>query len=114
MNDANRTPWLSALRDRMDEALAKGENVILACSALKHKYQDYLEQHDPAHIEYVYLHGSEELLRKRLESRKGHFMPPGLLHSQFEALKPPKNSLQVEVSGTPEAAADEIRTKLKL
>lgn len=114
LNDADRAPWLAALRDRMDEANAKGENVVLACSALKHDYQHYLALHDPEHVKYVYLHGSEELIRERIAARKGHFMNPNLLHSQFETLEPPENALQVEVSGTPEAIANEIREKLKL
>lgn len=114
LNDADRAPWLAALRDRMDEALAKGENVVLACSALKHDYQHYLAQHDPEHVKYVYLHGSEELIRERIAARKGHFMNPNLLHSQFETLEPPEHALQVEVSGTPEEIAQEIREKLQL
>jgi gluconokinase len=112
LTDADRKPWLAALRDRMDEALARGESVVLACSALKHAYQDYLERHDPARIHYVYLEGSEEVIRERLEARKGHFMNPGLLHSQFEALEPPTDAVRIDVRKTPEAAADEIRQKL--
>jgi gluconokinase len=114
LTDADRAPWLAALRDRMDAALAKGENVVLACSALKHAYQYYLAQHDPEHVKYVYLHASEELLRQRLASRTGHFMNPNLLQSQFETLEPPEHALQVEVSGTPEAIAEEICEKLQL
>jgi gluconokinase len=114
LNDADRAPWLAALRDRMDVALAKGENVVLACSALKHAYQHYLEQHDPTHVKYVYLHGSEELIRQRLASRTGHFMNPNLLRSQFETLEPPEHAIQVEVSGTPEEIATAVREKLGL
>jgi gluconokinase len=114
LTDADRAPWLAALRDRIDEAVARGENAVLSCSALKHAYQEYLEKHDPEHVRYVYLHGSEELLRQRLAARKGHFMPPGLLHSQFETLEPPTHALWVDVSGTPEAIVDEICRKLNL
>jgi gluconokinase len=114
LTDADRAPWLAALRERIDAAAARGENVVLACSALKHAYQDYLEQHEPELVEYVHLHGSEELIRRRLAARTGHFMNPGLLHSQFETLEPPEHALRVDVSGTPEETADEIRRKLKL
>ena len=109
LTDADR-----GLRNRMDEALASGESVVLACSALKHAYQDYLERHDPAHVHYVYLEGSEEVIRERLEARTGHFMNPGLLHSQFEALEPPADAVRIDVRTTPDAAADEIRRKLKV
>ncbi|MBA4192039.1 MAG: gluconate kinase [Planctomycetaceae bacterium] len=114
LNDEDRKPWLAALRDRMDHAAANGENIVLACSALKHAYQDYLEQHDPAHIHYVYLEGSEELIRQRLAARAGHFMNPALLHSQFETLEPPTHAVRVSVNETPEEAVEEIREKLHL
>ena len=53
LTDTDRKPWLAAIRDRMDEALDRHENVVLACSALKHSYQEYLERHDPAHVHFV-------------------------------------------------------------
>lgn len=112
LTDADRKPWLAAIRERMDLALARGENVVLACSALKHAYQDYLEQHDPAHIHYVYLHGSEDVIRRRLAARTGHFMNPSLLHSQFETLEPPDHAVRVEVTDPPEAIVAEIRQRL--
>jgi len=114
LNDADRKPWLSALRERMDLGLACGENIVLACSALKHAYQDYLEKHNPAHIHFVYLEGSEELIRERLAKRTGHFMDPHLLHSQFEALEPPLDAVRVSIEGTPQENVAEIRRKMNL
>ena len=114
LNDEDRKPWLSALRKRMDEALDWGENIVLACSALKHAYQEYLEQHDPAQVHFVYLHGSEDLIRQRVAARTGHFMNPNLLHSQFETLEPPEDAIRVEVTSTPEVIVEEIRQKLQV
>jgi gluconokinase len=114
LNDDDRRPWLDALRKRIDSACIAGENVVLACSALKHAYQDYLESAEPACVHYVYLHGAEELICQRLASRRGHFMNPNLLHSQFETLEPPEHAIRVEVSPTPEEIATEIRQKLGL
>jgi gluconokinase len=112
LTDADRAPWLAALRDRMDAALARGENVVLACSALKHAYQDYLEAHDPAHIHLVWLHGSEELIRERLAARSGHFMSPTLLHSQFQTLEPPTDAVRVDVADPPAAIVAQVRRAL--
>ncbi len=112
LNDDDRRPWLDALRRRIDEARDRGENIVLACSALKHAYQDYLQQESPENVKYVYLSGSEELIRRRLAARKGHFMDPGLLHSQFETLEPPDHAVQIDVTPTPEVIADDIRSKL--
>src|SRR4051794_39350006 len=53
LDDRDRRPWLQALRHCIDSAVERGENVVLACSALKHSYQEYLQQHDPEHIRYV-------------------------------------------------------------
>lgn len=114
LDDNDRRPWLGALRGRLDEASERGENIVLACSALKHAYQEYLQQHDPQHIRYVHLRGSETLIRQRLADRTGHFMNPGLLHSQFETLEPPEHALQVEIGPAPEAIATEIRRALEL
>lgn len=114
LTDDDRRPWLAAIRGRLDEACERGENVVLACSALKHAYQEYLEQHDPACVHYVYLTGSEELLRERLAARKGHFMNPGLLHSQFEALEAPTDALQVDVTPPPETIVAQLRQQLRL
>ena len=114
LNDEDRRPWLEALRRRVDEAWDRGENVVLACSALKHAYQDYLERDVPEAVRYVYLYGSEELIRRRLAARKGHFMNTGLLHSQFETLEPPEDAIRVDVTPAPEVIAAEIRRRLGL
>lgn len=114
LNDADRRPWLDALRQHINAACAKGENVVVACSALKHAYQDYLERDEPACVHYVYLEGSEELIRQRLAGRKGHFMNPNLLHSQFETLEPPEHAIRVNVAPPPAVIVDEIVHKLEL
>jgi len=113
LTDADRAPWLAALRERIDAAAARGENVVLACSALKHAYQDYLSRHEPDNVRYVYLRAAEELISERLAARKGHFMNPSLLHSQFETLEPPEHAIRVEVSGTPEVIANEIAQRFQ-
>ena len=114
LNDDDRRPWLETLRRRIEEACQRGENVVLACSALKHAYQEYLQHEEPERIHYVYLSGSEELIRQRLASRKGHFMNPNLLHSQFETLEPPEHAVKVDIAPPPEVIAAEIRRKLGL
>ena len=114
LTDADRGPWLDVLRRKVDETCDRGQNAVLACSALKHAYQEYLARDEPECVRYVYLHGSEELIRQRLAKRKGHFMNPALLHSQFETLEPPADALRVDVTPPPEEIADEIRRRLGL
>lgn len=114
LTDEDRRPWLDAVRERLELAGDRREQVVLACSALKHSYRDYLRQTEPPQVRFVYLEGSEELIRQRLAKRQGHFMPPGLLHSQFEALEPPADAIRIDVSPPPEVIADRIRAALGL
>ncbi len=114
LTDEDRRPWLQALRQRIEQACHQGENVILACSALKREYRQYLERDDLDCVHYVFLHGPEELISRRLAQRKGHFMDPKLLQSQFEALEVPEGTLQVDITPAPEVIAAEIRRELGL
>lgn len=112
LSDEDRRPWLAAIHQRLLDAAGRHESVVLACSALKHEYRDYLQHEEPDRIAYVYLRGSEELIRQRLAARKGHFMNPNLLHSQFETLEPPANAIEVDIDPPPEQIAAEIRQQL--
>jgi gluconokinase len=114
LTDEDRRPWLEAIRHRLEEAARRNENVVLACSALKHAYQDYLQHEAPENIHFVYLTGSEELIRQRLAARKGHFMNPNLLHSQFETLEPPEHAVAVDIAPPPDVIVADIRRKLGL
>jgi gluconokinase len=114
LTDADRWPWLEAIRQRVLHAAGSGENVVLACSALKHAYQEYLQHEDPERIYYIYLSGSEELIRQRLAKRTNHFMNPNLLHSQFETLEPPEHAIAVDIAPPPDEIAANIRRKLGL
>jgi gluconokinase len=111
LTDEDRKPWLQTLARLIQDARDRGENIVLGCSALKHAYQEYL-RHDLDVVHYVCLCGPEEVIQKRLDVRKGHFMNPDLLDSQLEILEPPEDAIRVDVSGTPEEIAGEIRRRL--
>ncbi|WP_245749389.1 gluconokinase [Gemmobacter aquatilis] len=83
LDDADRVPWL----DRCAAALAAGP-VVLACSALKRRYRDRLRVAAPD-LRLIHLAAPQTLLAGRLVARTGHFMPAGLLASQFAALEVP-------------------------
>jgi carbohydrate kinase (thermoresistant glucokinase family) len=88
LTDEDRWPWLKAIAAEIDRACAAGEHIVIGCSALKRAYRDVL-MHGRTDIRLVYLDGTQSLIADRLSHRKGHFMPPGLLISQFAALEPP-------------------------
>ena len=111
LDDADRRPWLEALGAEIDRWLAAKKTVVLACSALKQSYRDVLAQGRPD-VRFVYLKGDEALLRARLERRRGHYMPASLLASQIAALEEPADAITVDIDGSPEAIAAEIRQRL--
>src|SRR5258708_21955874 len=79
LNDSDRAPWLAAMRSAILQWNAAGENVILACSALKRSYRDELRA---GGLRFVFLKGDSELLRERLRLRQGHFADEKILASQ--------------------------------
>jgi gluconokinase len=88
LDDADRWPWLDRLAAEFAHAAAERRGLVLACSALKRAYRDRLRR-GARGLRLVYLKGDKALIRARLVSRRGHFMPPGLLDSQFAALEEP-------------------------
>jgi gluconate kinase len=137
LTDADRAPWLAAIRSWIEQRLAAGEPGVLTCSALRRAYRDTLRGEPPRRalagggrpeqprarpaetrdgpadddpIVFVYLRGSREVLARRLAARRGHFMPAALLDSQLATLQEPgpdENALTVDV-GPP--AAETTRT----
>ena len=115
LTDEDRRPWLERLRERIDRSLAAGENAVLACSALKRKYRDCLRVNSD--VKLVFLRGDYALIEKQLRRRRGHFMNPDLLRSQFADLEEPEPDervLIIELGRTPEEIVEEIKRKLQL
>lgn len=84
LDDSDRYPWLEKVGEWLADHRDGG---VVSCSALKRRYRDQLRAHNP-HVEFLHLAGTPELIRGRVAARTGHFMPAGLLRSQFEALEP--------------------------
>ena len=116
LTDDDRRPWLQAIADEIDRVSREGERLVVACSALKRSYRDILS-HGRKDVRFVFLDGSYELIASRLAARKGHFMPPGLLASQFKTLEPPDTSehpVTVSIDAPVETIVDDIIHQLKL
>jgi len=112
LTDEDRLPWLERLRTEISHWIADGENVVLACSALKRSYREELALGLEVH--FVYLHGNATLIAERLRSRHGHFADDKILASQFTDLEEPKDAITVEISRSPAQIVAEIRQKLGL
>jgi gluconokinase len=116
LTDEDRWPWLQAIADEIDRICTAGQHAVIACSALKRAYRDVLI-HGRTDVRIIFLEGTKDLIARRLEQRQGHFMPPGLLDSQFKALEPPEaaeNPVTVSIDASVEAIVDEIVRQLGL
>lgn len=89
LTDADRWPWLDAIGHWIDAQRGHGGRAIVTCSALRRVYRDRL-MHGRPEVKLVFLKGSKALIADRLSRRAGHFMPPALLQSQFDALEEPR------------------------
>ena len=112
LSDEDRWPWLDRLNAELRAHEAKGDSVVLACSALKQAYRDRLAR-GLVHWKLVFLHGSFELLRRRIEERKHRYMPASLLQSQFATLEPPANAFHIDVAEPLEQSVERIRAALQ-
>lgn len=116
LTDEDRWPWLRAIAAEIDRLAAAGERAVVACSALKRAYRDILV-HGRDDVRIVFLDGSQDLIAKRLAARKGHFMPPGLLDSQFRTLEPPQPNerpVMVSIDASVDEIVDDIVRQLEL
>lgn len=111
LNDEDRLSWLQRLNTLAKEHIDSGS--VIACSALKEKYRSILSKDIEDRTRFIYLKGSFEELTKRMTLRTDHFMPPGLLKSQFETLETPKDALTVSTENPPEIIVDNILKHLE-
>jgi carbohydrate kinase (thermoresistant glucokinase family) len=111
LNDEDRIPWLQTLSHEL-QLHEKNKGAVLACSALKESYRKILQEGLNEKITWVYLDGSQELIKKRMEKRRNHFMPEALLQSQFSTLEKPSYALCFSIEKKPEVIVDEIVNRI--
>lgn len=101
LTDADRLPWLQAIRDWLSGQTRAGRPSVVTCSALRRAYRDVLREAS-GRVRFVALHGEAASVAARLDRRSGHFMPAALLASQYQALEP----LGADEDGTTVSGAD--------
>ncbi len=87
LEDADRTGWLQELGRQL---ALQPDGAVLTCSALKKTYRDTLREAVPT-LRFVHLAISPAESLRRVSSRPGHFYPPSLVTSQFDALEDPQH-----------------------
>ena len=113
LTDADRKPWLEAIRDWLDRTPG---NAVVTCSALRRSYRDILRT-ARGRVRFLHLHGTPAVLGSRISGRTDHFMPPALLVSQLETLEPlepDEDGTTVDVSRSPEEIVELGLTRLSI
>jgi gluconokinase len=112
LTDEQRWPWLREVGRWLAEHAGTGG--VISCSALRRAYRDVLVDAAPE-VFFLHLSGDPELIRGRMQSRQGHYMPASLLDSQLatlEPLEPDENGLVADVAGTPEEIVSDFLSGL--
>jgi gluconokinase len=112
LTDADRWPWLDRLASDMGAIDGRGENAVLACSALRQAYRDRISR--AGNVRFVHLAGDHDTIAARLAARSHHYMPPTLLASQFATLEPPRDAIVVDVRDPVPTLVAKIRAALTL
>lgn len=84
LNDADRAPWLAEVGRLLANSAGP---IVVGCSALKARYRDWIREEVPEPVRFLHLDAPKDVLAARVAGREGHFMPPALLDSQFDALE---------------------------
>ncbi len=116
LSDADRRPWLESLAAWMAGAHARGQSTVVACSALRRAYRDVLRTGPPT-VDFVHLAGPVDLVRDRMASREGHYMPASLLDSQLrtlEPLEPDESGVVLDLTDSPEELVAQAVSRLHL
>jgi gluconokinase len=97
LTDADRVPWINALVGALNARTAG--DAIVACSALSGFVRECIRAGAKEPVEFIWLTGPPEIIKKRLTERGPHYMKPNMLDSQFAALQPPSaaQARQVDV-----------------
>jgi gluconokinase len=112
LDDEDRRPWLAKINAALLELQRARLSAVLACSALKESYRQQLASGVKG-LEVVYLYGTFDLIEGRMNGRKHRFMPAALLKSQFAALEPPPQAIEVDVSARIESSVSKIKKQLQ-
>jgi gluconokinase len=94
LQDEDRLPWLDRIREAARTVVDSGQNIVIACSALKRAYRERLRLNE-CRVSFLFLDGDYELVSNRMKQRTGHFMKEAMLKSQFQTLERPVNEPDV-------------------
>jgi carbohydrate kinase (thermoresistant glucokinase family) len=111
LTDADRVSWLESLNELARREMQAG-GAVIACSALKEKYRQTLQSGIENTIRWVVLRGEFDLIHHRMQTRKNHYMPAGLLQSQFETMEYPSYGIHISIDQEPDDLIQSVLHRL--
>jgi gluconokinase len=94
LTDDQRAPWVASIKQRLQDNANHHIHTILAFSGLKQKHRAELRTAGLRTL-FIYLNGNRDTIQDRIINRKGHFMAPALLDSQFASMEDPTSEPDV-------------------
>ncbi len=112
LTDEARLPWLTAIHDETFRRSARGENIVLACSALRQSYREILSA--GLQVTFVYLRATAGQLHRNFSERTHHFVGENLIPSQLSTLEEPSTAIVEDIDRTPEEIVADVCSRMKL
>ncbi|MCH6482308.1 gluconokinase, GntK/IdnK-type [Pseudoxanthomonas sp. LH2527] len=113
LTDRMRAPWVRRIAADLQRRVAAGERVVLAFSGLRRRHRDRLRA-TGLPLRFLFLQGDPALVAARMQARQGHYMPPSLLDSQFDALELPQAEPDVTRIAMDDTPAVQLRHALAM
>ncbi|MEM7442240.1 MAG: gluconokinase [Pseudomonadota bacterium] len=113
LTDDDRWPWLDLVGDRLGQS---SSNILIGCSALRRVYRDRIRDGAGTAVIFLHLKGAQEVIERRMQARKDHFMPVSLLRSQFETLEnleDDETGFEIDIDRSRQAVVDACLAKLR-
>lgn len=94
LTDDMREPWISALCKHLHTQFELEHSCVMANSGLRRAHRQRFRELGFQTL-FLHLMAPRDVIRKRIESRTDHYMPPDLLDSQFSAFELPEGEPDV-------------------
>ena len=114
LTDQDRMPWLKMIVSKCEHEIKIGNDLVIACSALKKSYRLILN--NGFEHRFIHLKGNITTIKNRMLGRD-HFMPIQLIDSQFATLETPskdENSISIDIKLPVNNQIEEIVSQLNL
>jgi gluconokinase len=112
LTDEDRLPWLGLIHAELVGRTSKGENAVLACSALRQSYREILCA--GLEVTIIYLRATAKQLHQHFAARSNHFAGENLVPSQLATLEEPPDALVEDIGRSPDKIVADICSRLKL